>query len=650
MGKAWTSNVWWDRLERRRLLAADFAVGSAPEFLASADFNGDGRSDVVASSHALGRLTLLMGSSGGFAPATPIGLPRAPDFVAAADLDADGNADVVAVSFDAGSIYVLRGNGNGTFQPAAAFSAGAGPRAVVIGDFSGDGKLDLVVAKSFRKELSMLRGNGDGTFAAAAHLPLARAPADLAAGDFDGDGDLDLVAANYFNDSITFLRNGGGTFSQASNYATAQGPTSIATGDFNRDGKLDVAVAHFLAGNAGVMPGDGAGGFSPAGNVTAGGGATFVAAVDLNLDAKPDLVTINANENTVRVRRGNGNSTLDPVAAYTVGASPRSAAVGDFDGDGSLDLAIANQGGSSVTVVFAPLDTALASPSVPAMTAATDTGASNSDDITADNTPTFTGTAPTGTRVDLFADGVLVGSAVTGGGAYSIISARLADGVHQMTARASSGLATSATTAALAITIDTTAPRVASSQFSFETSPNAVSIVLSEDVSGSIALADFKAGNVDSGAPVQPTFTYTAGTRTAWLAFSPDVLVDGNYRVTLVAGSVQDIAGNAPAADTPVDFWLLRGDANRDRRVDAADVQILRARLNQSGTFSQGDFNYNGRIEIRDFVLLARRFNATVAAASPAARTAPALPQSIRAWSAPHSRRLTEHVDPAEID
>jgi hypothetical protein len=63
------------------------------------------------------------------------------------------------------------------------------------------------------------------------------------------------------------------------------------------------------------------------------------------------------------------------------------------------------------------------------------------------------------------------------------------------------------------------------------------------------------------------------------------------------------------AADATGDFFFLRGDANRDRRVNLQDFNILAANFGQSPrTFGQGDFTYDGTVNLQDFNALATRF------------------------------------------
>src|SRR5207249_5815077 len=55
-------------------------------------------------------------------------------------------------------------------------------------------------------------------------------------------------------------------------------------------------------------------------------------------------------------------------------------------------------------------------PSAPDLTDASDDGASNTDNITSITTPTFTGTADPLTKIELLADGIVVGSTTSSAG------------------------------------------------------------------------------------------------------------------------------------------------------------------------------------------------------------------------------------------
>jgi hypothetical protein len=100
---------------------------------------------------------------------------------------------------------------------------------------------------------------------------------------------------------------------------------------------------------------------------------------------------------------------------------------------------------------------------------------------------------------------------------------------------------------------------------------------------------------------------------------------DGNYRALLPGGAVADAGGN-PNTPFAFDFFLLAGDANRDRVVDIADLGVLASNWQQSPrVFSQGDFNFDGTVDITDLAILASNWqkNLPPAFASRASRPTP---------------------------
>jgi parallel beta-helix repeat protein len=97
--------------------------------------------------------------------------------------------------------------------------------------------------------------------------------------------------------------------------------------------------------------------------------------------------------------------------------------------------------------------------SAPDLAAASDSGASDHDDITNHNSPTLAGTAEPLASIDLMEGSVVLGSSVADElGNWTISSAALADGVHNLFARAVDNSGNSASSLTLAVSIDTQAP------------------------------------------------------------------------------------------------------------------------------------------------------------------------------------------------
>src|SRR5439155_15032430 len=91
--------------------------------------------------------------------------------------------------------------------------------------------------------------------------------------------------------------------------------------------------------------------------------------------------------------------------------------------------------------------------------AASDSGASDHDDITKNNTPSFSGTAEPGATVDLMKVTPVLGTTSADAlGNWSIISTLLGDGVHSIFAHATDPSGNTASSDILAVSIDTAAP------------------------------------------------------------------------------------------------------------------------------------------------------------------------------------------------
>src|SRR6185312_9989924 len=144
---------------------------------------------------------------------------------------------------------------------------------------------------------------------------------------------------------------------------------------------------------------------------------------------------------------GSGNWSYT-TAALANGAHSLTATATDVAGNTS-----AASGALSVTIDAA-------APVVPSITAfSTDSGTAG-DGITNDNTLTLTGSAEANATVKVYAGVTLLGSATANGaGAWSFTTAALANGAHSLTATATDVAGnTSAASAALNVTIDTSAP------------------------------------------------------------------------------------------------------------------------------------------------------------------------------------------------
>ncbi|GAA3920942.1 T9SS type A sorting domain-containing protein [Hymenobacter algoricola] len=131
--------------------------------VAVADVNGDGRTDLLASTNRaiapLGRSSnvtvLLANGTGGFTNASGVtyadndtGLDSRAQKLKVADVNGDGRPDLLTANFGTNNVGVQLGNGNGSFQPVQLYSAGSSPLGLAVGDFNGDSKPDVAVASA----------------------------------------------------------------------------------------------------------------------------------------------------------------------------------------------------------------------------------------------------------------------------------------------------------------------------------------------------------------------------------------------------------------------------------------------------------------------------------------------------------------------
>jgi len=346
---------------------ADLATGNSPQSVVSADFNGDGVTDLATVNQNDNTVSVFLGRSNGTFAAKvdyPVGL--SPRWLVAGDFNRDGKIDLAAVDYSSNTVSILLGNGDGTFQAHVDYPAGGGPTSLVAADFNGDGKLDLAVTNSGANTVSILLGKGDGAFNTHVDYATGPEPYSIAAADLNGDGKLDLAVANADCPSTpcgpgsvsVLLGNGSGTFQTHVDYNTGFGTLGIAVADLNGDGKRDLAVANSVDGTVSVLLGNGDGTFQAHQDYPAGTGADAVAVNDFNGDGKLDLAVVNANcpftpcgPGSVSILLGNGNGTFQTHADYDVGTTPRGIVVADFNGDGPLDVAVANPGSNTVSIL-----------------------------------------------------------------------------------------------------------------------------------------------------------------------------------------------------------------------------------------------------------------------------------------------------------
>jgi len=315
---------------------------------AVADFNGDGKLDLVMSALGNGAylVELLGNGDGTFQNPKVLPLPCTDCYLSAADFNVDGKMDLAVASTNSFAAYL--GNGDGTFNNAKATYPVSFALYTVTGRLNSDRFPDAVVVDS--GSLDIFFGNGDGTFHETKY-PSATSGFQAQLADLNGDGKLDIVTQNRDSDVVIVrLNQGDGVFGPPATFPAgcpfnACEFQSISTGDINDDGKVDVATpGSYLLGN-----GDGT--FGPP--VTFYGGNFPSQAVivshndfprgDFERDHFSKIVIASGSADDLTVQRVSSRGLLQ-APTFIVGARPEDVAAADFNGDGSIDLAVADYG------------------------------------------------------------------------------------------------------------------------------------------------------------------------------------------------------------------------------------------------------------------------------------------------------------------
>jgi subtilisin family serine protease len=183
----------------------------------------------------------------------------------------------------------------------------------------------------------------------------------------------------------------------------------------------------------------------------------------------------------------------------------------------------------------------------PDLLAASDSGASSTDNITKDDTPTFTGTAVADATVTLFANGLEVASgAADSAGVYSLTSTSLSDGTYNITA---TWPGQTGPVVPLSIRVDTVsavpaAPELAAADDSGSSNSDGITKLTTLHVSGTSepgTASIYVDGNLIGSSSVPAGGRYNA---------TASGLAPGAHSFTAV---VSDIAGNvASAASVPL--------------------------------------------------------------------------------------------------
>jgi VCBS repeat-containing protein/ELWxxDGT repeat protein len=466
--------------------------------------------------------------------------------VSATDADT-GTVLTYALVNTAPTGLTFNSNGTYTFDASSYDSLAAGQTQILDIAFTAtDG-----IATSTAENLTItITGTNDTPVAIAssnAVLEDATITGFVSATDDDTGAVLIYALVNATPIGLIFNSDGTYTFDASSYDSLAAGQTQVLSIDFTATDGIATSTPENLAltltgtNDAAIITGTSTGSVLESGTSTSG---TPTATGDLNatdVDNTSDIWTAVATATAT----GYGTYTLitDGIWNYTLN-NTNSTVQALNTGDTLTDtFAVQTIDGTTQTVSI----TINGTNDVPIITSfSDDTGVSNTDRITKDNTLTLTGTAEANSTIELFNGLTALGTATANNlGTWNLTTATLTDGTYNLTALATDAAGnTSASSAPLSVTVDTIAAAAPTLSLAIDSGSSSTDKITNSGI--------VNVGGLEPGA----SWEYSTNNGTTWTTGTSNnftLSVDG-IKTAVVRQT--DPAGNTSSSSAPFTFTL----------------------------------------------------------------------------------------------
>jgi hypothetical protein len=236
--------------------ATNIALASEPANFTALDYDADGRLDFAVTHGSSANLSLLRGNgSGGFESPRTVARAAGTTAIVSADFNGDGRGDLLIANNNERA-YALTSNGDGTFTERGNYAIGATPHRLALGDFNADGRTDSAVggaAAAAASDIVVLFSNSNGTFTPAPRIEWGNDHTPLTVTDLNSDGKSDLVLSNVRESLLLLPGDGAGKFDYIrdrdglafprSYFALSAPLSDLVSRDLNRDGFPDFVLA-----------------------------------------------------------------------------------------------------------------------------------------------------------------------------------------------------------------------------------------------------------------------------------------------------------------------------------------------------------------------------------------------------------------------
>jgi hypothetical protein len=217
--------------------ATAYAAGASPSFIAPGDFNSDNKVDLAVLAHGGAQnISILFGDGAGAfsAPSQVSSGGTTAAGLVSADFNGDGNTDLAVANQQEGNVAILLSDGAGNFNLSSSPATGAAsPSFIIAPDLNHDGKPDLVVGHESARTLTVLL-NGCGATVPSLSFNSFRYAA------LETDNTI----------TVTVIRSGSLTSAVTVNYATSDSNKAERPAESGSDYKATAGTLTFAEGEA----------------------------------------------------------------------------------------------------------------------------------------------------------------------------------------------------------------------------------------------------------------------------------------------------------------------------------------------------------------------------------------------------------------
>ncbi|AMX01809.1 FG-GAP repeat domain-containing protein [Microbulbifer thermotolerans] len=366
-------------------------TGSLAEAVAIADFNGDGRNDVVLNTSTYSdpendfKLKLFLQSEYGQLQESQVyplsgDRTKLPQSIYVGDLNGDGKMDV-AVGYDRSHIEIFLQHADGLLFSADTIDTPLSTR-IVVADLNGDGLDDIVGAAKDGRSVGIFyqeeRSYLEERYGYISHDPESLyvpldSYDDMVVGDVNGDGANDIVVMNgqsyggYSLAVVTTDGKGGWNLGAFYDLGRDELARAVTVGDMNGDGlndvivtfgssQTDTSIAIFHQGSNGLL--------QDVQILPNSGKSKILLAADLNKDFRDELLVLHGDRPALGVYEQLEGGRLGNEVLFSVPSAshynPQGMDAGDINSDGVPDVVVADSTQGLVVLHGVMMDTNVA--------------------------------------------------------------------------------------------------------------------------------------------------------------------------------------------------------------------------------------------------------------------------------------------------